>query len=247
MNWSHKAPFHRFQLKTTKRFKADAVFCRNIPGAQVRISCQDDTIRFKADDAVKYTLDTTQWGADVQEANWFSTALTLVEYPKYAAAELDKETLTALNIPAKAQAGKLFISAPAELRNEAERIAEWVRVDTQEKFGSYAEPVINGTPAADAVVIKMEINPDELKPYQLGCASVEENTIRVIAKTAADGKEIALATLNAFDAAYPYYGRLPNTKEFAKIGLDNKTLMPAKVKRPLRPTLLEMMKRNKIK
>ncbi|MBR2345780.1 MAG: hypothetical protein IKA71_08370 [Lentisphaeria bacterium] len=242
-----KAPFHRFQFKTTKRFQADAGFFRSEPGAQVRISCLEDTLRFKNGEPVKYTLDSTKWESDVQAANLLTATLSLVEYPRFSAAELDKETLTAFDLPAKAGARKLFIQTPQELRNEAERIAEWVRFYTQEKSGSYAEPVINGTPGADAVVIKMEVAPDELKSYQSGRAFAEDNTIRVIAKTAGDGKNITLAVLNALDAAYPYYGRLPDTKEFAKIGLNNQTLMPAKAKRPLRPTLLEMMKRNKIR
>ncbi len=242
-----RAPFHRLLLKTAAAIKADARFFRTDPQAAVRISCEDDVIRFAAGKPVKYTLDSSSWKGDVQAANLLTATLSLVEYPRFAADALDKESLLALELPAKAKAKKVVISTPDAMWDEAERIAEWIRFYTQDKKGEYAEPVINGTPAADNVVIKLEINPDELKNYQQGAAFIEGNTIRIIARTAADAKNITLAVLNMFDAAYPYYGTLPDTPEFAKIGLNGKTLMPAPVKRPLRPTLLDMMKRNKIK
>ncbi len=242
-----KAPFHRLLLKTAAAFKAEAEFFRADALASVRISCEDDLVRFSPDKPVKYTLDSANWKGDVQAANLLTATLSLVEYPRYAADALDKETLTALELPAKAKAKKVVISTPDSLWNEAERLAEWIRFYTQDKSGEFAEPVMNGTPGDDNVVIKMEINPDELKSYQQGAAFVEDNTVRIIVRSAADAKNMTLAVLNMFDAAYPYYGTLPDTAEFAKIGLNGKTLMPAPAKRPLRPTLLDMMKRNKIK
>ena len=242
-----KAPIHRFLMKTTKFFTAEARFAKKDAAAPVRISCEEDVIRFKKSDAVKYTLNTKNWPGDVQAANLLTASLSLVEYQVVSAAEMDKETIAALNIPAKAKAGKVFISAAPEIRDEAERVAEWVRFYTHATTGNYAEPVINGTPGTDAVVIKLEVNSDELKNYQTGRAFVEDNTIRIVCSAPEHAKNITLAALNALDAAYPYYGTLPDTPGLKKIGLAGKTLLPAPVKTPLRPTLLEMMKRCKIK
>ena len=116
---------------------------------------------------------------------------------------------------------------------------------TWDKYG-VASPAVVGTSAADAVTIKLEINPDELKAHQQGRAMIEDNLIRIIGRTAGDLKPLVNETLNRFDAAYPIYGKLPaKDKALQKIGLAGKVLEPAPVKRPLRPTLLEMMKRNR--
>lgn len=239
-----RAPFHRLQLKTSKRFTAEAEFYRADAAAPVRISCEDDVVRFAAGEQVKYTLDTNKWPGDVQMANLFTATLSLVESPLVSAYELDKESIAALDIPAKASAGKVVITAAKGLEDEAQRVAEWFRFYTA-ATGKYVEPAINGTPAPDALVIALEINSDELKSYQLGRALLDGNTVKIYCRTAKDGKAVVLAALNMFDAVYPLYGKLP--AELKKIGLDGKTLMPAPFKRPLRPTLLEQMKRCRIK
>lgn len=96
------------------------------------------------------------------------------------------------------------------------------------------------------MVVSLEINPDELKDYQKGRALIEGNTIRIIARSAEDLKPLVNSALCRFDAAYPCYGKLPNAKGLQKIGLAGKVLLPAPAKRPVRPTLLEMMKRVRI-
>ena len=245
---SGKEPFHRFLLKTPRFFRSEAEFFRADPSAPVRISCEDDMVRFKAGEAVKYAFDTAKWPPDVQSANLRTATLSLVEYPLVATAELDVESLAALKLPEAAKANRLFIIAPEGApANEAQRIAEWVRFCTQDR-DSYAEPVINGTPGNDAVVIKLESAPDELKNHQRGRAFLEDKVVRLVFRTPEDAKSLTLAALNRFDAAYPRYAKLPEkSKGLQKIGLAGKTLMPAPAKKPLRPTLLEMMKRNKIR
>ena len=244
---SGKEPFHRFLLKTPRPFASEAEFFRADPSAPVRISCEDDVVRFKAKDAVKYAFDTAKWPSDVQAANLRTASLSLVEYPSVATAELDVESLAALKLPEAAKAKRLFIIAPdGAPANEAQRIAEWVRFCTQ-NGDDYAEPILNGTPGNDAVVIKLEQNPDELKDHQRGRAFLEDKVVRLVYRAPEDAQTLTLAALNRFDAAYPFYAKLPETKGLKKIGLAGKTLMPAPAKKPLHPTLLEMMKRNKIR
>lgn len=52
-----------------------------------------------------------------------------------------------------------------------------------------------------------------------------------------------LAFLNAMDKAYPDHGVLPAKDGFEKIGLAGQTLTPAPVKTPLRPTMLEWLRK----
>lgn len=240
-----KEAFHRFLLKTTAKINAKATFAREGAKTPFRISCEDDVKRFSADEKITYTLDSAKWQGDVQAANLLTASLSLVEYPAYATAELEKAELAALDLADKARKGKLFIAGADKFKDAAHAIGEWINYLTWEKSGKVSS-ALTGAPAADAVVIKLEVTPDELKPYQTGRAMIEGNTIRIIARTAADLKPFTVAALCRFDAAYPCYGKLPNDKSLKKIGLAEKTLLPVPAKRPLRPTLLEMMKRTRI-
>ncbi len=243
---SGKEAFHRFNIKTAGKFQSKIEFGRLAADTAGRISCEDDLVRFKAGEKFEYTIDTGKWIFDVQEANLQAGTLSLIEYPKYATAEVEKETMIAFDLPAKAKAGKLFLVPVKETKAAVNAISEWVNFCTWDKYGA-ASPAVTGTPAADAVVIKLEVNPDELKYHQQGRALIEDNVIRIIGRTAADLEPLVNVTLNRFDAAYPIYGKLPvKDKSLQKIGLAGKVLEPAPVKRPLRPTLLEMMKRNRI-
>lgn len=241
-----KEAFHRFQIKTAGKFQSKIEFGRIAADTAARISCEDDLVRFKAGEKIVYTLDSGKWNIDVQAANLQAGTLSLIEYPKYAAAEVEKDLLAAFDLPAKAKAGKLFLIPVKEAKAAVKAVSEWVNFATWDKYGA-ASPAVAGTPGADAVIIKLEVDPDELKAHQQGRALIEDNVIRIIGRTAEDLKPLVNETLNRFDAAYPIYGKMPaKDKALKKIGLAGNVLEPAPVKRPLRPTLLEMMKRNRI-
>ncbi len=239
-----KEEFYRFLFKTAGKFKMNAVFARRSPGTAARISCEDDVVRFKGNENISYTVDSGKWSFDVQAANLQTGSLSFVEYPEYATAEVEKEPLIAFDLPAKAKAGKLALVKVDGAKEAANAISEWVNFCTWDKYGA-ASPVVDGA-VSDGVTIKLEVNPDELKSYQRGRAMIEDNVIRIVGRTVEDLKPLVNVTLTRFDAAYPIYGKLPNEKGLKKIGLAGKVLEPAPVKRPLRPTLLEMMKRNRI-
>lgn len=243
-----KETFHRFQLKTAAKFTTAAEFARTEKNAPFRVSCEDDVIRFNGNQKIVCNMDSSKWPGDVQATNLLTANLSLVEYPAYATAELEKAELEGLDLAAKTKAGKVFLVAPANnaaCKDAAHAVSEWFKYLTWEKYGT-AFAALSGTPADDAVVVRLEINPDELKAYQKGRALIEGNTIRIIARSAEDFKPLVNSALCRFDAAYPCYAKLPNDKGLQKIGLAGKVLLPAPAKRPLRPTLFEMMKRVRI-
>ncbi len=242
-----KTPFHRLVLKTGVPLQWPVTFFRGEPGAPVRVSCESDVKRFTGKEPVQYVVDSAKWPADVQAANLNSGQLNLVEYPSVTADELDPETLLAMRLPEKVRTGQVIIQAPPPLLDEVERIAEWFRFYTMALTGRYSEPAINAEPGKDAVVISLELNRDELKDWQRGRAFAGDNRIRVVAADPAAGRLAVVAMLNQFDAAWPYYGVLPKTKALERLGLAGKTLHPAPVKKVLHPTLLEMMRSNRIK
>ena len=105
--------------------------------------------------------------------------------------------MIAFDLPAKAKAGKLFLVPVKEAKEAVNAVSEWVNFCTWDKYGA-ASPAVSGTPGADAVVIKLEVNPDELKYHQQGRAVIEDNVIRIIGRTAADLKPLVNVTLNRF-------------------------------------------------
>lgn len=244
------APFWRFELKTAAKTTWELRFARTEANTPVRIKCNDENTRFKADEAIRYTIDTAKWPEDVQSANLNTALLEFREYFRYSADELDVATLKDWNLPACAEARQVVIKYPADaaqsVKDEAERIAEWFRFYTQ-KGDAFAEPLINGQPTPESIVISLETGRDELKDYQEGRVFADGKTVRVCAASAEAMRPMILALLNQFDKAYPFYGTLPDDKDFEKFGLAGKTVTRAPAKKVFRPTLLEMLRSNKIK
>ena len=86
-----------------------------------------------------------------------------------------------------------------------------------------------------------------LSSYKWITVFADGKTVRVCAASAGAMRPMILALLNQFDKAYPFYGTLPNDKDFEKFGLAGKTVTRAPAKKVFRPTLLEMLRSNKIK
>lgn len=242
-----KAPLYRFEIKSAQDFEWQVAFFSEPGDGQVRINCEGDRKRFKAGEKLDYLISSKHFADDVQSVNLKSGQLDLVKPPAVAAFELDVDTLRELDPVAKLKAKKLIILAPPELLAEAERIAEFFRFYTWATDGGYLEPAVNAAVPADGLAISLEIGRDELADYQRARAFADGRLIRVAAADAAAARDGVLAMLLRFDAAYPYYGVLPESKLLRAWGLAGKTLLSAPVKKPFRPTLLEMMRRCKIK
>jgi hypothetical protein len=136
-------------------------------------------------------------------------------------------------------------SAPAIVA-EANRIADWFRFYTTALSGKCAEPLFNAPSGKDTVTIELTVGRSQLKEWQQGRAFVENDAkISISGATPEALRSAVLAFLNRMDRVYPYYGVLPES--FAGIGLAGKTLQAAPFKKILKPTLLEMMQKNKIK
>jgi|GEM_PF-3323684 hypothetical protein len=244
------APFWRFELKTAARFAWELLFARTGENVPVRIKCNDESKRYGAADALRYTLDSANWPEDVQSANLNTAQLEFREYARYSADEVDLASLKDWKLPELAEAGRLVIryspGAAQAVKDEAERIGEWFRFYTQ-KGNKFAEPQFNGQVTPETVVVSLETGRDELKDYQDGRAFSEGKSIRICAASPGDMRLTVLAFLERMDQAYPFYGELPDSPEFRKFGLNGQTLTNAPAKKVFRPTLLEMLRTNKIK
>lgn len=242
-----KAPYWRFVLKTVGENQWNLEFARSESDISVRIKCYEDNRRYKADEPLNYIIDSSSWPEDLQAANLNSAQLEIREYFKYSVDELENDILKEMKFAQRPVVIKYDAKASETVRNEAERICEWFRFYTDAAEGKYREPLINGPMPENSIIITLETGRGELSAHQNGRAFMDGNVIRICAANDNEVKKLVLEVLNRFDQAYPFYGALPDNKEFQKYGLAGKTIQNAPHKKIFRPTLLEMMRKNGIR
>lgn len=244
-----KAPFHRLEIATRAAQNLQADFFRHDPEATVRLKIGDASQRFNPSQKITAPIHTGDFPTDVQADNQRLAFVELHQYPRHDATSLDPDTLRALRLPELAAQQQLAIVIPKEAdpaaRVEANRLADWFVFYTNLTQGAPQAPVVTDTrPAGASAAIILAIAPGSLRDTQAASATAGPgNTITIAFADLAAARPAVLAFLNAMDQAYPYYGVLPANEGFEKIGLAGQTLAPAPVKTPLRPTMLEWLRK----
>lgn len=237
-------PFSRLLVQSAEGAALQPVFFRADAAQPMRLKVGLDIHRHAGGQgAVSLPLDTAKFTRDVQADNLLSEVVEVLEYPAYSAAELDVQTLLAMDLPGKAKAKQLQIVVPDEaLHGEGARLAEWFGFQTL-AAGAETLPEISRTGDGQGWTIVLSVQKEALKPYQKGIAFAEGTQIRLFLASPADATPMVLHFLRQLDAAYPYYGVLPAEEGFDRIGLAGQLLEPQPVRKPLRPNLREMMRR----
>ncbi|MGI6354044.1 MAG: hypothetical protein GX937_15645 [Lentisphaerae bacterium] len=244
-----KAPFYRLEIATRDAQVIKADFFRHHPGATVRLKIAEASRRFKPGQDITASINTGDFPTDVQADNQRLAFVELHQYPRYDVTSLDPATLRALRLPELAVQQQLAIVIPKEAepatRIEADRLADWFAFYTNLTQGAPNTPIVTDTrPAEASAAIVLAVAPGSLRETQAASVTVGIDNAITIALADADAAQPAvLAFLNAMDKAYPYYGVLPAKDGFEKIGLAGQTLTPAPVKTPLRPTMLEWLRK----
>ncbi|HOG51847.1 MAG TPA: hypothetical protein PKY10_14745, partial [Lentisphaeria bacterium] len=245
-----KAPFYRLEIATHAAQTLKADFFRHHPETTVRLKIADASQRFKPSQEIAVSINTGDFPTDVQADNQRLAFVELHQYPRYDVTGLDPDTLRALRLPELAAQQQLAIVIPKEAepatRIEANRIVDWFVFYTNLIYGTPHAPIVTDTrPAEASAAIILAIAPGSLRETQAANATAGPgNAITIALAAPAATQPAVLAFLNAMDKAYPYYGVLPANDGFEKIGLAGQTLAPAPVKTPLRPTMLEWLRKS---
>lgn len=237
-------PFGRLLVQSAEAAALKPVFFRSDAAQPMRIKVGHEIHRYEGGKSpVSLAVDTGTFTRDVQADNLLSEVVEVLEYPAYSAAELDAQTLLAMDLPGKAKAKQLRIVVPDEtLHGEGVRMAEWFGFQTL-LTGAEALPEVGRTADGQEWAIVLEVRKEGLKPYQKGVVFAEGTQIRLCLASLADATATVLHFLRQLDAAYPYFGVLPAEEGFDRIGLAGQLLEQQPVKKPLRPNLREMMRR----
>ncbi|MBQ6599207.1 MAG: hypothetical protein IJH79_16780 [Lentisphaeria bacterium] len=168
------------------------------------------------------------------------------EIPLHDMRQLDVPALKKLDLVRKAETGMLAIIVPEkELRREAKRIADWFAFYTQ--FGNAAPPVPVAEQApAGAAVIRLISDAKAFRPGELSRAVVNGDELTISLASPGAAHQAVLALLRSMDLAWPYCGVLPENGGFRGIGLNGKVLEPAPIVKELHPTLMEMIRRQRL-
>ena len=245
-------PYWYFKMNTNDKIDWNVKFYRKEAGAAMKIRYNGKSRRFYDSSAPEIKMLSADWEDDVQAGVMRSCLLKIYEYPVYSTESLTDQQIKKMDMLANLKKNNLAIvvseNASRYVRDEAERIAEWFRFYTYAVGKRYYEPVITDNAADNKIAIKLSVSDSKLKKWQKGKVySENKNVIVVSGRSENDLQMSILKFLSRLDKVYPYYGKLPMTENLIRMGLGGKTLRAEKAKKIFHPTLLEMLRKTKVK